>query len=310
MAVDVSRKTAGLVELPTEISSQIWADTIENSIVQTLCPKISMPAGGITIPMITGDPEAGWVNETDEKPVGDSTFGSKVITPYKMAVIELFSDEFRRDYGALYAALAERLPKALGRLFDETTLGQKAAPGSGFDTLADAPAVELNGYDGYLAALSSVSAGGGDVTSWALSPSAEIATLGFKDANERPMFIPEVTTAGSVGSVLARPVYRAKNAKFTLTDLDGSGSGTDGGTVVGIAGDWSSATWGSVEGIKVAMTDQGTINKGGTQYNLWQRNMFAIRAEVEVGFAVRDPKRFAKLVEPAATPPAGGGGEG
>lgn len=307
MAVDVSRKSAGLVALPTEISSQIWADTVDNSIVQTLCPKISMPAGGITIPMITGDPEAGWVNETDEKPVGDSTFGSKVITPYKMAVIELFSDEFRRDYGALYAALAERLPKALGRLFDETTLGQKAAPGSGFDTLANAPAVELDGYDGYLGALSSVSSGGGDVTAWALSPTAEIATLGFKDVNQRPLFINEVTTQGSVGSVLARPVYRAKNAKFALADLDGSGAGTAGGNVVGIAGDWGSATWGSVEGIKVAMTDQGTINKGGVQYNLWQRNMFAIRAEVEVGFAVRDPKRFAKLVNATpVVPPVGG----
>lgn len=291
MPVDVSRKTAGLVSLPSEISSQIWADTIDNSIVQTLCPKISMPAGGITIPMITGDPEAGWVNETDEKPVGDSTFGSKVITPYKMAVIELFSDEFRRDYGALYAALAERLPKALGRLFDETTLGQKAAPGSGFDTLATAPVVSLSGYDGYLGALSSVSQAGGDVTAWALSPTAEISTLGFKDSNDRPLFINEVTTQGSVGSVLARPVYRAKNAAFTAP---GEGSDPDV-DVVGIAGDWSSATWGSVEGIKIAMTDQGTINKGGVQYNLWQRNMFAIRAEVEVGFAVRDANRFAKL---------------
>lgn len=295
MAVDVSRKSAGLVELPSEISSQIWADTRENSIVQTLSPKISLPAGGITIPIITGDPEAGWVAETEEKPVGDSTFGSKVITPYKMAVIELFSDEFRRDYSALYGALAERLPKALGKLFDETTLGLKASPGTGFDTLADAPAVTLNGYDGYLAALSSVSDAGGDVTAWAVGPKAEISTLGFKDTDGRPIFINDVTTQGAIGSVLARPMYKARNAQFTLEDLDGSGSGSTGGDVVGIAGEWSSAMWGSVEGIKIAMTDQGTINKGGVQYNLWQRNMFAIRAEVEVGFAVRDPKRFVKL---------------
>lgn len=296
MAVDVSRQTTGLIDLPTEISTQIWADTIDNSIVQTLTPRMSLPAGGISIPMITGDPEAGWVNETDEKPVGDSTFGSKVITPYKMAVIELFSDEFRRDYSALYAALAERLPKALGRLFDETTLGQKAAPGSGFDTLADAPTVEADSYAGYLAALRSVATNGGELQSWALGPNAEIDTMGIVDADGRPLFIRDVTTQGSIGSILARPVYKARNAEFALADLDGSGSGTAGGTVKGIAGEWSSATWGSVEGIKVAMTDQGTINKNGVQYNLWQRNMFAIRAEVEVGFAVRDAGRFVKLV--------------
>ena len=293
MAVDVSRQTTGLIELPTEISTQIWADTIDNSIVQTLTPRISLPAGGVSIPMITGDPEAGWVNETEEKPVGDSTFGSKVITPYKMAVIELFSDEFRRDYGALYAALAERLPKALGRLFDETTLGQKPVPGSGFDSLAAAPEVTVDSYAGYLSALRSVATNGGELQSWALGANAEIDAMGIVDADGRPLFIRNVTTEGSIGSILARPVYKARNAEFTVPA--GSGGTPAAVDVKGLAGEWSSAMWGSVEGIKVAMTDQGTINKGGTQYNLWQRNMFAIRAEVEVGFAVRDVNRFVKL---------------
>ena len=294
MAVDVSRQTTGLIELPTEISTQIWADTIDNSIVQTLAPRISLPAGGVSIPMITGDPEAGWVNETDEKPVGDSAFGSKVITPYKMAVIELFSDEFRRDYGALYAALAERLPKALGRLFDETTLGQKPVPGSGFDSLADAPTVTADSYAGYLSALRSVATNGGELQSWALGANAEIDAMGIVDGDGRPLFVRDVTTEGSIGSILARPVYKARNAEFTIPAGEG---GTPAAVEVkGLAGEWSSAMWGSVEGIKVAMTDQGTINKGGTQYNLWQRNMFAIRAEVEVGFAVRDVNRFVKLV--------------
>jgi len=292
MAVDVSRQTTGLIELPTEISTQIWADTIDNSIVQTLAPRIALPAGGVSIPMVTGDPEAGWVNETDEKPVGDSTFGWKVITPYKMAVIELFSDEFRRDYGALYAALAERLPKALGRLFDETTLGQKPVPGSGFDSLADAPEVAVTDYAGHLAALRSVATNGGELQSWALGPNAEIDAMGIVDADGRPLFIRDVTTEGSIGSILARPVYKARNAEYTIVDGGGVGVNVN---VKGLAGEWSSAMWGSVEGIKVAMTDQGTINKGGVQYNLWQRNMFAIRAEVEVGFAVRDVNRFVKL---------------
>lgn len=293
MAVDVSRGTAGLIDLPSEISGQIWSDTIDNSIVQTLAPRISLPSGGISIPMITGDPEAGWVNETDEKPVGDSTFGSKVITPYKMAVIELFSDEFRRDYGALYAALAERLPKALGRLFDETTLGQKPVPGSGFDSLAGAPEVEVADYAGHLAALRSVATNNGELQSWALGPNAEIDAMGIVDGDGRPLFIRDVTTEGSIGSILARPVYKARNAEFTLTGAGEAGADLN---VKGVAGEWSSAMWGSVEGIKVAMTDQGTVNKGGVQYNLWQRNMFAIRAEVEVGFAVRDVNRFVKLV--------------
>lgn len=293
MAIDVSRKTAGLIELPREISSQIWSDTIDNSIVQSRAPRIAMPAGGISIPMITGDPEAEWVAETGEKPVGDSEFSSKTITPYKMAVIELFSDEFRRDYGALYAALVERLPKALGRLFDETTLGRKPAPGSGFDTLAEAPEVSIADYDGYLAALKSVATNGGEVESWTLGRMAEIDALGIKDANGRPLFIKEVTTQGSIGSILARPVYKARNAEFNLPAGGGRDTAVD---VKGFAGEWSSAMWGSVEGIKVSIADNVSVKKGGEDIHLWQRNMFAIRAEVEVGFAVRDVNRFVKLV--------------
>ena len=47
----------------------------------------------------------------------------------------------------------------------------------------------------------------------------------------------------------------------------------------------------------MSVSDQATINDGGTQLNLWQRNMFAIRAEIEVGFRVRDLAHFVKLTD-------------
>src|SRR5690606_2650871 len=90
--------------------------------------------------------EAEWVAETDEKPVSNATVSSKSLTPYKMAVIEPFSDEFRRDLPGLYAELARRLPKALGTLFDQTILGS-TAPGSGFDVLGGASSVAVDGAD-------------------------------------------------------------------------------------------------------------------------------------------------------------------
>ena len=62
----------------------------------------------------------------------------------------------------------------------------------------------------------------------------------------------------------------------------------------------NSAIFGTVEGIKVDISDQATVTKGGVAINLWQRNMFAIRAEVEVGFIVRDAAHFVKLTEDAS----------
>ena len=129
MAIDVSRLSEGVMLSP-EVSGQILADTLENSAVQSLATKIEMPAQGIKWQRITGEPEAGWVNETDEKPVSRPTFGSDTVKPYKMAVIVPFSDEFRRDAGRLFAEVQRRIPYALGRLFDRTVLGEVAAPGA------------------------------------------------------------------------------------------------------------------------------------------------------------------------------------
>lgn len=282
MAIDINRGTAGVIKLPAEVSSEIWANTLENSAVQARARKVALPAGGLTIPMITGDPEAGWVNETDEKPVSDSKFGSKVMTPYKMAVIELFSDEFRRDLPGLYAELVRRLPYALGRKFDKAALGLEDAPGTGFDTLKDAPEIKLDGtIKPFMSGLKSVAANKGIVDGWTLTEEARVDALNIADSMNRPLLVSDYSTAGQVGTILGKPVS-------TTRAIEGS-------KIAGFAGEWSSAVWGAVEDIQIDINDRGSVNRGGEQINLWQRNMFAVRAEIEVGFILRDPKRFVKF---------------
>ena len=39
------------------------------------------------------------------------------------------------------------------------------------------------------------------------------------------------------------------------------------------------------------------MNDGGTQVNLWQRNMFAVRAEIEVGFIARNVNHFVRITD-------------
>jgi HK97 family phage major capsid protein len=240
--------------------------------------------------MITGDATANWVNETDEKPVSDATISNKSITPYKLAVIEVFSDEFRRDLPALYAELARRLPSALGRKFDSTIL-HGTAPGSNFDVLTSSTAVAIDGTDtlgDLVTALTTVGAAGGDLSHWLVSPQVEGTLMTAKDGSGNYAFLRDVRNeTGAIGSVFGRDVLRSSSV------YNNPATGAD---VVGFAGDFArSAVWGSVEGISVDISNQATVNKGGTQLNLWQRNMFAIRAEVEVGFAVRNGAHFVKL---------------
>ena len=46
---------------------------------------------------------------------------------------------------------------------------------------------------------------------------------------------------------------------------------------------------------QIQISDQATLNDGGTSLNLWQRNMFAVRAEIEIGFVVRDVNQYVKI---------------
>ena len=298
--IDLNRTSSGVSALlPKEISTEIWANAVQDSVIMQAARKIALPGSGVTIPMITGDASANWVNETDEKPVSDATVSSKSITPYKLAVIEVFSDEFRRDLPALYAELARRLPSALGRKFDSTIL-HGTAPGSNFDVLSGSTAVTLDSTDtlgDLVTALTTVGAAGGDLSHWLISPQAEGTLMTAKDGVGNYAFLRDARSdSGAIGSVFGRDVLRSSAVYNNPTDPTND--------TIGFAGDFArSAVWGSVEGIKVDISNQATVNKGGTQLNLWQRNMFAIRAEVEVGFAVRNSAHFVKLLSATATAP-------
>lgn len=291
--IDINRTTSG-VNLPVAVSNEIWGAAVEESAVMRLARRINLPGSGVSIPIITGDAAADWVDETDEKPVSRATLSNKTITPYKLAVIEPFSNEFRRDLPALYRELARRLPFALAKKFDSTVFGLAAgAPGSNFDTLGAATSVGISGntYGGLVAAYTAVSTGGGVLNGWALAPQGTGVLLGETDTTGRPLFLPDAVGSGAVPQLLGAPVIPTRGVY--LADADGAGAGT--AAQLGYAGDWTSAVYGTVEGISVSVSDQATLNDGGTSLNLWQRNMFAIRAEIEVGFRVRDIAHFVKL---------------
>jgi len=253
--------------------------------------QIALPGSGITVPLITGDSSAAWVAESAEKPVSHATLSNKSMTPYKLAVIETFSMEFRRDLPTLYGELVRRLPNALAKKFDETVLGG-TAPGSGFDVLTAAPALTVDGtgtYADLVAVYSAIAAAGGDLTAWLASPAFRATLLASVDGFGRPLFTNSPNTDNTVGQLLGAPVYGTRRALKASTTL---------GDDVAVAGDFAgSAIFGTVEGVQVDVSDQATVNDGGTQVNLWQRNMFAVRAEIEIGFVVKDINHFVRVTD-------------
>lgn len=297
---DISRHTSNVIADP-EISKDIWAKTLEQSAFMQLARRISIPGTGTKMQTITGEPTANWVDETNPKPVSAHTFGTKTITPYKLAVIEPFSDEFLRDKAALYDECIRRAPSALSKKFDGTIMGS-TAPGSGFDVLGTGVGTQTilsasghTVYSRFVDADATISAADGILNAIALSPQGKSIVLGAEDANGHPLFTAGVG-ANTVGNILGASVAITKGVYVAGT----AGSpGTP--AVVGVAGDFSGVMWGSVEGVKVDVSNQATlVDANSNTINLWQANMVAVRFEIEVAFAVMDKSQLVLLT--GATP--------
>jgi HK97 family phage major capsid protein len=289
--IDINRTTQG-VRLDPVPAAEIWSATDDLSAAMQLAEQIPLPGSGVAVDIITGEPEAAWVAETDEKPVSRPTLDSRLMQPYMLAVIVPFSNQFRRDKARLYTEIQRKTPQALARKFDQTVFGDVEAPGSNFDKLSEAPAVTLDPdvYDGIIAADQAVAAAGGLLNGWAVSPQGRGLLLSARDTTGRPLLVNDLNGTNIVSSILGSPVSVSRGVFQAGNPPQ-----------LGFAGDWTGAAWGSVEGITMSLADQATLTDGDETINLWQRNMFAIRFEVELGFRVRDVTWYVKLTGAAAT---------
>ena len=277
----------GDITLPAEISQEIMQKTQGASAVMQLARQVALPGRGLQIPVITSDPSAAWVDETDAKAVSNPGLSTKLMQAYKLAVIVPFSDEFRRDAAALYDALISRLPGALALKFDQTVIGAVAKPGANFDNFAGCTTQSLvasvghTAYDGLVAAFTDIATANGSLNGFALSPAGEGLLLAATDSDGRPLFI-NSAAEGAVPRILGARTVEGRGLYKAGAAAAGSSSGSP--ALVGVAGDWTQAMYGTVEGVQIRFADQTGLTINSTQINLWEHNMFAVRAEIEVGF--------------------------
>ena len=293
---DISRHSTNVIFDP-EVSNEIITKAIDESAIMQLAERMSVAPSGKQFQTITGDPEPQWVAETNAKPVGTFTFGKKSVTPYKMALIVPFSDEFRRDKRALYAECVRRIPKLFGKKFDTTVMGT-TAPGTGFDVLGNSTKATIlsdannSVYDRFLAVDSTIGAADGIMDGIALAPQGRSIVLGAKDGDGRPMFTPGVQS-GQLGDILGARVSVKKGVYVPGVKSPATPA------IVGVAGDWSEAAWGTIGTLTGSISNEATLTytEGGqtVTLNLWQQNMFAIKFEIEYAFMLRNADAFVLL---------------
>ena len=200
---------------------------------------------------------------------------------HKLAVIVPFSNEFRRDAAALYDALVARLPGVLAKTFDNTVFfGPASGSLANFDNFSACTAQNIgtSTYSALVAADGDIAEAGGVMNGIILSPQGKSVLLGAVDGDYRPLF--NNVAEGGIGRVLGADTY-ITSAAFK----EGSGSGTSQTPdFIGVAGDWSHAMYGTVEGVRIDYSSDATLT------------LFAVRAEIEVGF-VAETSYFDLLVK-------------
>lgn len=278
---DINR-TSGSMALPSELSEQVLTKASQESAIMRLADKVELPGRGVTIPVIVAKPTAAWVAETEKKPVNNATPGTKLMQAFKLATIMTFSKELVRDARTLYNAIVAEGPAAIAKTFDQTIIGAVQAPSaSNFDTFANCTAVSIananNGtYLGLVAANANIATAGGRMDGIAIGAQGESLLFSAVDTTNRPIFMPTAND-GSIGAVLGSRIVENNGLYVAGTSPNPN--------VVGIAGDWTQAKYGIVNGIEFSVSDQATLDLGNnTVINLWQQNMMAVLVEAEVGF--------------------------
>lgn len=279
------------ITLPMEVSNEILQKTQEASIIMRLAQQTPLPGRGLAIPVILSDPEAEFVAETDAKPVSNPGLGTKLMQPHMLSVIVPLSNQFRRDANALYNAIVARIPNALGKKFDKTCFfGPTSGSLANFDNLSAVAQASLQSsvYLGLVSADTDISEEGGLLNGFAFSPQGRGMLLSALDSQNRPLF--NNVGDGDINRVLGAPTYFSSAAYKAGAAASGSDAAVP--DIVGFAGDWTKARWGTVEGVKIDISEEATLtytdeNEQTVTVNLWQRNMFAVRAEIEVGFVAQ-----------------------
>ena len=307
---DHSRKTTNVIFDP-EVSNEIISKAQEQSAIMQLAQRMSIAPEGKKFQTIIGDPAPEWVAETNDKPVDFFSFGTKTVIPYKMALIVPFSMEFRRDKTALYNECIRRVPALFGQKFDATAMGT-TAPGTGFDVFGGATKASIlpdatnniDVYDRFLAVDSTIGAADGIMNGIALAPQGRSVVLGAKDGQGYPIFTPGVQS-GQLGNILGADVSVKKGVYVAGTAATQSAAGVP--AVVGIAGDWDNAAYGVIGQLTGSISEEATLtytdaNSQTVTLALWQKNMFAVRFEIELALMIRDINKFVLLT--GATPTA------
>ena len=205
-SIDINRTTS--ISLPPAVSGDILQKTQESSAVMRLARRIALPGLGVTVPIITGDPEAGWVGRRPKRSQSSAALWPPSrwpLTRWQSSCLSpISSDVTRKLFTTPWCSGCRACwPRSSTPLFS----ARLTCLGSNFDSLAKCTAQSIltDAYGGLVAADADIADHDGILNGWVLSPKAKSMLLTAVDGNKRPLFINNVAD-GAVPMILGAPV--------------------------------------------------------------------------------------------------------
>ena len=289
--------------IPAETGQLILKEVTSKSAVMQLAKPEPMTAQRKTFTFRTGGLGAYWVSETERIQTSKVEYAQAEMVAKKVGVIIPMSKEFlkwtAKDF---FNEVKPLIAEAFYKKFDQAVLFGTNSPYAvsaggkpifvGATEAGNTVAKSDNLYLDIAKLMGAVEDNEAD-------PNGVLATRSFKgdlrtslDANGQPMF------DQNANEVLGLPLSYADGESF------------DKSKALALAGDWDYARYGILQGIEFSISEDATLttvdasDATGKPLSLFERDMFALRATMHIGFLNVKPDAFSALT-PKVTVPAG-----
>lgn len=284
--------------LPQEVANGIWEKAQSESTLARLSGAEPQKFGKVNVMTLTAAPKAELVGESAQKSPTPSTYGNKLVTPFKLQVTMRTSDEVMWADEDYQLGILENMKKnagiALGRALDlvgyhklnpltgavATSVTEGITDTTNSATLANAK------YDEAIeAAAGLVVADGYTPNGVALDPVCSYGLGSQRDGDQRKLY-PEIGFGTNLSS------FMGINAAVgnTVSASQEAAAATD---ILAFVGDFNAFRWGIQRDIAAHLIEYGDPDGLG---DLQRLNQVAIRAEIVYGLGIMDLDAFAKVL--------------
>lgn len=287
--------------IPTQYASEMIGEVVQNSAVMQLAQLEDMSLPKKEITYLAEGPGAYWVAEGERIQTSKATWLTAEMEAKKLGVIIPVSKEFLNySVSDFFNMIRPKIAEAFYKKFDQAALfGTNSPYAAGHSILAAATAAgNTVAHDDAEALYGQLNGLIGLVEDNEIDPDG-IATVrslkqvfrGELDSTGRPIYVKGDGTAPD--DILGLPIAYVNGSSFDKTKA------------VAMTGDWDYARFGILQDIQYSISEEATlttvVDEGGEPLNLWERDMFALRATMHVAFMVLKDEAFAVLT-PDVTP--------